>query len=259
MPNLAIEISRILMIILLSLMSVWAIIMAYLAVTIRPRFEKLFKDTLPSLSYDYLRYGEKMGRFSDYLDLIYDYEQERDHNFPAYRCYGGYNFREHISRFEFLAVKTFFLIIKLGAGIFAVLFGIQLYYFEQHQSDLMHKLLFVLFPMTIITGIITLIPYFYLKKRIMPRFEKMIQQKPLANPNHKIFFMGYVTLMSNYASHQRRNTSIYRSLKPYDILAHVSRLEIFSGKIIWRVGIVFLTSVCATFIWMLIRIHMMSK
>lgn len=255
MPTLAFEISRILATIYISLVSIWAINLAYLAVTIRPRFEKLFKDYSPTFSSAVL-YGSKRGRFFEYIELINSYEHQKEHNTAEYRCYDGYNFPEHVSKFEFLAVKINFLLMKMTMGFFAVAIGIPSYYYEQHQSDLMHKLLFVLFPTTLISGAITLISCLYLKKRILPRFQKMIEEKSLPNQG-KIFFAGYLALLSNYSYQQKHNTTVYRLIKPYDFLSHVSRLEIFLGKIARRGSIVFFASSFATLIWLCIRIQSM--
>ena len=164
MPTIFNEIIHVLFHIIFALMALMAVILIYLAVTIRPRFEKLFKDTLPSLSYNYVRYGKKMGRFSDYLDLINAYDSEKEYNTPEYRCYDGFNFPEHVSKFEFLMVKLYFFILYTWGIFFAIACGIILFFNEQHESNFLHKLSFLLFPLTITSGIITLIPYFYLKK-----------------------------------------------------------------------------------------------
>ena len=92
-----------------------------------------------------------------------------------------------------------------------------------------------------------LFPYLYLKKRIIPRFKKMMQEMPLPHPDDRIFFASYLALLSNYSYEQKHNTALYRLIKPYNFLAHVSPWEIFLGKIAWRAKFIFKISAAASF------------
>lgn len=81
----------------------------YLKLTLGRQFEKLFRNihNVDTISI----YGHKEGRFDDYMELIVNYEFHKKKNTSLYKTFKGYNFREHITKNQYLLVKAYRLTI----------------------------------------------------------------------------------------------------------------------------------------------------
>lgn len=224
------------------------------ALTAGRRFEKLFQNVVPQVDYLYLTMGKKSARIADYLMLIDDYDFQKSHNTRLYRLYNGYDFPANVSYFEFFLAKLFNFSVWCSI-IFVGGFSILLWFpWEQQQVGLAHEILYLLVLTILLTGIISLTPYFYLKRTVFPRFQKLMVEKQWPGHSTKIFYWDCLRLLNNYASNVRRKTSSYCRLKITDFPAHVTRWECFLGKVVCWVGCLFALSILAIIILLFVRI-----
>lgn len=213
-------------------LGIWTLVWILFTLTAGQRFEKIFQDVTPEIDYIYLTMGKKAARIEDYLTLIDDFEVEKRNNSKRYRLYHCYDFLANTNDFEFLLAKLFWF--SGWCSIFFIMLSVVLLWFpwEQQQTGLAHEILYWLVPTILPTGIISSISYFYLKRIVFPRIQKIMLEKQWPGHSTKLLNWDCIRLLNNYASHARRKTPSYCRLKITDFSAHVTCWECFLGKVV---------------------------
>lgn len=85
---------------------VYCLLFPYLMRTIGKRFEKKFHKITDI--YTWRIFGEKIGRFDAYIDMIINYDFYKRTNFDLYRIFKGYDFPAQLTRIELVLVKIYY-------------------------------------------------------------------------------------------------------------------------------------------------------